>query len=157
MKKSYRKPSRHRRVLSIFAQFRLLILDQLNDKLRERLLRRRLGLNMLQKTSLSINFTQNIKITSTPNKRLHFRNIFFPRRALTFLWCFCIHSRTLSKPWRDSGDWKKSTLGLPSFFGPRFILSSADFNCFNSSFHSEKISKIMMRLNFSNSPLFALV
>lgn len=98
MKKSYRKPSRHRRVLSIFAQFRLLILDQLNDKLRKRLLRRRLGLNMLQKTSLSINFTQNIKITSTPNKRLHFRNIFFPVAHSPFCDAFAStvgHSRSL--------------------------------------------------------------
>jgi hypothetical protein len=89
--KIYRKPSCHRRILSVFAQLRLLVLNELYDELRERLLRRRIGLDILQTPKER----QNSK--KTPKTTTIMATIFliFP---LTFLWFFCSHNRTLSKP-----------------------------------------------------------
>lgn len=48
----------------------------------------------------------------------------------TFLQFRCNHWRTTSKPCNDSGDWKKSTLGPPSFFGPNdAILTNLSLEC----------------------------
>jgi hypothetical protein len=62
--KIYRKPSCHRRILSIFAQLRLLVLNELYDELRERLLRRRIGLDILETPKER----QNSKKTETPQQ-----------------------------------------------------------------------------------------
>lgn len=50
------------------------------------------------------------------------------RLMLTFLQFFCSHCRTCSKPCIISGDWKNSTFGPPSFFGPNRAISHAQFS-----------------------------
>jgi hypothetical protein len=52
------------------------------------------------------------------------------KKNLTFLQFFCSHKRTVSSPWSVSALWKKSTLGLPSFFGPKVAIFHQSYGFF---------------------------